>query len=99
MTDALVLLNDRLVEVARARKDETFTGFCECGDCSAEDVLLTVDGHEEIRAREDLIFADGHDAPRRYRKPNLRAYEPLPAWSRDALVQSLNGMVGAALRR
>lgn len=93
MTDALVRINDRLVEAARAREDETFTGFCECGDCLAEDVLLTVDGHEEIRAREDLIFADGHDAPRRYRTPNLPEHKPLSPWSRSALVQSLSGMM------
>lgn len=97
MTDALVRINDRLVGLARTREDETFTGFCECGDCLAEPVLLTVDGHEEIRAREDLIFADGHDAPRRYRKLSLRAYEPpSAAWARGALVQSLSGMVAAA---
>lgn len=68
MTGALVQINDRLATVARAKgSSATFTFFCECGDCLAEEVLLSVDGHEEIRAREDLIFAVGHDAPRDYR--------------------------------
>jgi hypothetical protein len=93
MTDALVRINDQLAEAARARREETFTGFCECGDCLAADVLLTLEGHEEIRAREDLIFADGHESLLRYGKQNLPAHKPLPPWSRDALVQSLSGIV------
>jgi hypothetical protein len=96
MTDALVRVNDQLAEAARAREDETFTGFCECGDCLAADVLLTVDGHDEIRDREDLIFADGHEAPLRSRKQNLSVHEPLSPWSRSALVDSLSSMVCAS---
>jgi hypothetical protein len=69
MTEALVEINDRLGAAARAGEPVTFF-FCECGDCFAEDVLLSLDGYEEIRDREDLIFAPGHDAPRRYRKPS-----------------------------
>jgi hypothetical protein len=92
MTDALVRINDQLAEAARAREDETLTGFCECGNCLAAEVLLTLDGHEEIRAREDLIFADGHESPLRYRKQSLPAPKPLSPASRDALVQALRGV-------
>ena len=64
MTETLVQINDRLAWVARAKRSATVTLFCECGDCLAEDVPLSLDEHEEIRAREDLIFARGHDAQR-----------------------------------
>jgi hypothetical protein len=67
MTDALVQINDRLARVARSKRSTTATFFCECGDCLAEDVPLSLDEHEEIRAREDLIFALGHDAQRENR--------------------------------
>jgi hypothetical protein len=67
MTDALAQINDRLAQAASAAGFETATFHCECGDCLAEDVTLSLDEHDEIRAREDLIFAPGHDAPRRYR--------------------------------
>jgi hypothetical protein len=67
MTDALVQINDRLARVARSKRSTTATFFCECGDCLAEDVPLSLDEHEEIRAREDLIFAPGHDAQRENR--------------------------------
>jgi hypothetical protein len=45
------------------------TFYCECGDCLADEVRLSPDEHEQIRTREDLVFAPGHDAPRRYRQP------------------------------
>ena len=64
MTEALVQINDQLAQVARAKRSATITFFCECGDCLAEEVPLSLDEHEEIRAREDLIFARGHDAQR-----------------------------------
>lgn len=67
MTEALVQINDRLARAARAKRSEVATFFCECGDCLAENVPLSLDEHEEIRAREDLIFAPGHDAQRKNR--------------------------------
>ena len=74
MTDALVQINDRLAAAASAKGCETVSFFCECGDCLAEEVPLSLDEHEEIRVREDLVFARNHDAPRRYRRPaHLRA--------------------------
>lgn len=69
MTDALVQINDQLVEAARARGSATVTFLCECGECLADEVPLSLDKHEEIRAHEDLIFVQGHEAPRRYRRP------------------------------
>ena len=69
MSDALVQINDRVAEAARVRDVPAARFHCECGHCLAEDVRLSIDEHEEIRAREDLIFAPGHDAPRRYRVP------------------------------
>ena len=69
MTDALVQINDRLANAARAKGSATVTFFCECGNCLADEVRLSLDEHEEIRAREDLIFAREHDAPRRYKQP------------------------------
>ena len=69
MTDALVEINDRLADAARGGGTVGVTFFCECGECLAEEVPLPLDEHEEIRVREDLIFAPGHDAPRRYRQP------------------------------
>jgi hypothetical protein len=74
MTDAIVQINDRLAYAARAADLATATFHCECGECLAEDVQLSLDEHDEIRAREDLIFMSGHDAPRRYRP------EPWPRW-------------------
>jgi hypothetical protein len=104
MTDALVEINDRLAEAAWPRYGETTTFFCECGDCLAECVALSLDEHDEIRAREDLIFAPGHETPRRYRKPHpLAASAPtgaqdLDEWMlvsgswRGVLIQSLSGV-------
>src|SRR5579862_1943560 len=69
MTDALVQINDRLARAARANESATISCFCECGDCLALEVPLSLDEHDEIRAREALIFAPGHDAPSRYRRP------------------------------
>jgi hypothetical protein len=67
MTDALVQINDRLARAARTQGSSETMFFCECGKCLAEDVRLSLDEHEEIRAREDLIFAPRHDAQRDYR--------------------------------
>jgi hypothetical protein len=64
MTDALVLVNDRLAAAAELRGIPYIRFFCECGNCVAEEVPLSLDEHEEIRAREDLIYAAGHEAPR-----------------------------------
>ena len=75
MTEALVLINDRLADAAGARGAAGATFYCECGDCLAEELSLSLDQHEEIRVREDLIFAAGHDAPRRYRRPTRKAFE------------------------
>jgi hypothetical protein len=104
MTDALVEINDRLAEAAWPRYGETTTFYCECGDCLAECVSLSLDEHDEIRAREDLIFAPGHESPRRYRKTHLLPGS-LPAGTQDSaewllasgswrgvLIQSLNGV-------
>ena len=69
MTDALVHINDRLAQGARAQGSARVSFYCECADCLAEAVPLSLDEHEEIRAREDLICAPGHDPPRRHRPP------------------------------
>jgi hypothetical protein len=67
MTEDLVQSNDRLAMTALAKGAAATTFFCECGDCLAEEVRLSLDEHEEIRVREDLIFAPGHDAQRENR--------------------------------
>jgi hypothetical protein len=67
MTDALVQINDRLARAARAQGSTDAAFFCECGHCLAEEVRLSLDEREEVRAREDLIFAPGHDSQRDYR--------------------------------
>lgn len=64
MTDALVQINDRLARASKASGFEMAVFHCECGECLADDVRLSLDEHEEIRAREDLLFAPGHDAQR-----------------------------------
>lgn len=69
MTDALVEINDRLARAARAHERGSANFFCECGNCLAENVPLSLEEHEEIRDREDLVFAPGHDAPRPERLP------------------------------
>ncbi|HET8751959.1 MAG TPA: hypothetical protein VFM43_05485 [Gaiellaceae bacterium] len=69
MTDALVEINDRLARATRAHDLVAANFFCECGNCLAENVPLSLEEHEEIRVREDLIFAPGHDAPRPDRLP------------------------------
>jgi hypothetical protein len=51
MTDALVQINDRLARAARSQGSSETMFFCECGNCLAEDVRLSLDEHEEIRAR------------------------------------------------
>jgi hypothetical protein len=82
MTDALVQINDRLAAAATAKGSATMTVFCECGSCLADEVPLSLDEHEEIRVREDLIFAPGHDAPRRDRQP-IRVIPRTNGSSRD----------------
>ena len=67
MTDALVQINDQLARAARASGFDAAVFHCECGDCLAEDVRLSVEEHDEIRAREDLIFAPGHSTRQRRR--------------------------------
>jgi hypothetical protein len=64
MTEALVQINDRLARAARTKGLLRMTFFCECGDCLAEELPLSLGEHEELRAREDLIFAPGHDTRR-----------------------------------
>jgi len=81
MTDALAQINDRLADAACAVGSPTATFFCECGDCMAEEVRLSLDEHEELRAREDLIFATGHGAPRRYREPRLLGWKSNPSYA------------------
>jgi hypothetical protein len=92
MTEALVQINDQLGAAARAGAPVTYF-YCECGDCLAEDVTLSLDGYEEVRDREDLIFAPGHEAPRRYRKPSPghSAYcpEALDAVRRDLVIAAV----------
>lgn len=90
MTEALVQINDRLATAARAKgSSATMTFFCECGRCLAEDVSLTLEGHEEIRAREDLIFAPLHDTQRQY-----------PAWaSREWRAVLMRSMILVAERQ
>lgn len=79
MTDALVQINDRLARAAREGGLAMATFHCECGECLATDVPLSLEEQDEIRAREDLIFAPGHDAPRSYRPlavpPEVVQYE------------------------
>jgi hypothetical protein len=60
MTEALVQINDQLARASRAFGFDAAVFHCECGDCLAEDVRLPLEEHDEIRAREDLIFAPGH---------------------------------------
>ena len=72
MTEALVQINDRLAEAAGASGFSMAVFHCECGECLAEDVRLSLDEHDEIRAREDLIFASGHSVSRRYRGGSFR---------------------------
>jgi hypothetical protein len=69
MTDALVEINDRLARAVRVHEGSTADFFCECGNCLAENVPLSLEEYEEIRDREDLIFAPGHEAPRPERLP------------------------------
>jgi len=67
MTDALVQINDQLARAARASGFDAGAFHCECGECLAEDVRLSVEEHDEIRARHDLIFAPGHSTRQRRR--------------------------------
>jgi hypothetical protein len=90
MTDALVHVNDRLAEAARAQGFPAASFYCECGDCLAEAVPLSLAEHDELRAREDLIFAQGHDTPTRYRHSAPDSGE----W-RAALTRSLMRVVAA----
>ena len=95
MTDALVEINDRLARAAGTRGGAAAEFFCECGECLAEEVPLSLDEHEEIRVREDLILAPGHDVSRRYR-PRQQAYpdrrEPaVTTLSRDDLLVIAGG--------
>jgi hypothetical protein len=64
MTNALVQINDQLALAAGASGFEAMVFHCECGECLAEDVRLSIEEHDEIRAREDLIFAPDHGIPR-----------------------------------
>lgn len=64
MTEALVQINDQLALAARASGFDSMVFHCECGECLAEDVRLSLEEHDEIRAREDLIFAPHHRLPR-----------------------------------
>ena len=70
MTDALGQINDRLARAARANELSSASFYCECGNCLAEDVPLSLEEHEEIRARDDLIFAPGHELRRPDRTPH-----------------------------
>ena len=92
MTEALVQINDRLGAAARAGEPVS-RFFCECGACLAEGVILSLDDYEEIRDREDLIFAPGHEAPRPCRKPSpsRSSYRPgaPDAVRRDVLITTL----------
>ena len=81
MTEALVQINDRLARAARAEGSASMTFFCECGDCLAEGVPLSIDEHEEIRAREDLIFAPEHEAQRDYRPAVGEPWRDALTWS------------------
>ena len=71
MTEALVQINDRIALSPLADQNGAVMFFCECGHCLAAEVSLTLDEHDEIRAREDLIFAPDHETAGCYRKPNL----------------------------
>jgi hypothetical protein len=73
MTDALVDINDRLARAAIAHGAAAVTFFCECGECLADEVPLSLDEYEEIRVREDLIFAPGHDASSQPRPVRISA--------------------------
>jgi len=105
MTDALVHVNDCLAIAAGAKRSTAVIFFCECGDCLAEGVYHSLDEHEEIRAREDLIFARGHDSPMRYRPTTTRlstlvresSREHPDVW-RDLLVRNLNRAAERASR-
>ena len=71
MTEALVQINDQLARAARASGFDAAVFHCECGDCLAEDVRLPIEEHDEIRAREDLIFAPGHSVRQGTRNARL----------------------------
>jgi hypothetical protein len=98
MTDALVQINDRLAKAATASGFATATFHCECGACPAEDVRLSLDEHDEIRAREDLIFAPGHDGPRLYRP--VADSPARPAWRGGGSAEAEDelGVVGHLVR-
>lgn len=64
MTEALVQINDQLALASRGSGFDSAVFHCECGECLAEDVRLSIEEHDEIRAREDLIFAPRHHIPR-----------------------------------
>jgi len=107
MTEALVQINDRIALSPRADHTHAVTFFCECGNCLADDVSLTLDEHDEIRAREDLIFAPDHETGGSYRKPNLGhvtsrrpntdVYESVwdEGWWRGSLIRGLDGIAVA----
>jgi hypothetical protein len=64
MTAALASVNNKIAAAAPDASGAIF--FCECGDCQAEKITLSLDEYDQIRAREDLVFAPGHDAQRTY---------------------------------
>jgi hypothetical protein len=86
ISSSLVQTNDRLAAAARANKSDSATFLCECGNCLAQEVPLALEEHDQIRARDDLIFAEGHDGhtrgPTRSPIPALPGYgqwDPLDA--------------------
>ena len=95
MTDALGQINDRLARAARANELSSASFYCECGDCLAEHVPLSLEEHDEIRAREDLIFAPGHElrrpdrTPQRVSSASTRRGSPDFAESRLVRIQHL----------
>ena len=83
MTDALGQINDRLARGARASELSGATFYCECGSCLAEHVTLSLEEHDEIRAREELIFAPGHELRPSDRMPQRVSSASTPRGSMD----------------
>jgi hypothetical protein len=60
MQGAAIRINARLAEASRG-ESRPVAFVCECGRCNVEVVPLTLEEFDEIRAREDLVLAPGHN--------------------------------------
>jgi hypothetical protein len=91
--DIVVQINNQRAAAAASVEAGMVSFFCECGDCGPDEVVLSLDQHEEIRAREDLIFAAGHDASQpigsfgRPPAPGYGAWDPMDAKPWESLLR------------